>query len=159
MGACCVLMLALAAWCKQVADTCMAAHATMQGSLNRVQSKLGGHRRRRLHGQLKCTLHTMLTLAWLTGSVQLCLAHSHQPTLEQLRIAKHARNLRIYIYDLAGAALMPSPTAFAANSTLCSTPHCRNRLFGTDIDLCNDAFGRPTGVPFAAAYQVRLCST
>lgn len=82
-----------------------------------------------------------------------------KPSAEQLEIARHARGLKIYIYDLAAAGLSPALTTVAPESAACATDACVcHPRPGNSADLCNYSFGRPVPAPWAAALQVRrLC--
>ena len=92
-------------------------------------------------------------LLYMAGSV---LVSAVVPTSRQLEIGRSARALKVYIYDLAGAGLMPPLSALDRESKVCQAAECRNRmLYGTGVDFCQDAFGDAIDAPFATAYQVR----
>lgn len=135
-----------------MAACCSEIHVPI--SLPEAISKLPLAHRIRASVQGVAKLAATVLLAWLPSST------TAQPAPEQVDIAKHARGLKIYVYDLAAAGLMPalttlSPASHACrNADLCRTmPHV-----ATVADLCNYGFGTPLPAPWASPLQGTLWS-
>ena len=80
-----------------------------------------------------------------------------QPTREQLAVAEQARGVKVYVYDLAAAGLMPPLDVFAPGGQVCSRTECEFELFpGATVDMCNYSFGRPMSAEWAEPFQVSL---
>ena len=56
-----------------------------------------------------------------------------RPSEEQLAIANEARELKIYVYDLAAAGLAPPLRTVAPGSAVCGSPGCPSHW----KSLCN----------------------
>ena len=78
------------------------------------------------------------------------------PTVNQLRMATAARNVRVHVYDPASAGVMPPASSFSAGGAACKDTCVRQRNINGFLDLCNNGYGRAAESQFAAAHQGRL---
>jgi hypothetical protein len=78
------------------------------------------------------------------------------PTGMQLSIAETARDVKVFVYDLAGAGVQPPLSAAAGDSPACNCGHSLwNNLVATGFptNVCNEQLGKLYTRPFADAYQ------
>jgi hypothetical protein len=81
-----------------------------------------------------------------------------EPTKDDLRLAAHARAVRVFVYDLEAAGFQPPLNLTSARSAVCAScaPLSATTIVtveGFPHDLCNESLGKLHRRRFADAYQ------